>query len=127
VLSRGLVFFVFSVAGAGLLAGCASFDVVIDRYPSTELRAVDESNVVVTEADDEHSPYDVVADIMVHGRQITAFGDVPTREKLKRRMRTEAALLGADAVVLVRFGGNGIGPFSWNELEGRGRAIRYRR
>jgi len=116
-----------STAFLAMLASCTPYSVSVERYPQPAFAPRNPpGEFLVTEHDDEHHPYDVVADITVHERQITVFGAVPTHDDIKIRMAEEAAALGADAVVLVRFGRPGMGPFSWNELEGRGRAIRYR-
>ena len=121
------VFRFAATASLVLLASCQPYAVTVERYPQAPVAAHDSPPVIpVIEGDDEHHPYDTLADIEVHARQITVFGAIPTRNEIKRRMGYEAAALGADAVLLVRFGQPGMGPFSWNELEGRGRAIRYR-
>jgi uncharacterized protein YbjQ (UPF0145 family) len=41
------------------------------------------------------------------------------------KLRKEAVKLGADAVVLVRYGTVGIGMTSWGVLHGEGRAIKF--
>lgn len=44
---------------------------------------------------------------------------------VNNRLRTEAAKLGADAVIQVRYGTVGMGLVSWGSLDGKGRAIAY--
>ncbi|MCP5114685.1 MAG: hypothetical protein GY953_27975, partial [bacterium] len=49
----------------------------------------------------------------------------PTPEMIDDALKEEAGKLGADAVVLVRYGTVGVGVWSWGELEGRGRAVQF--
>ena len=44
---------------------------------------------------------------------------------VNQRLRTQAAKLGADAVIQVRYGTVGISALSWGSLDGKGRAIAY--
>jgi hypothetical protein len=72
------------------------------------------------------TPYDVLGDIEVTAMQRGSFGDPPDREEILTKLRERAALLGADAVIGVRFGEQGMTWRSMNELRGAGRAIRFR-
>jgi uncharacterized protein YbjQ (UPF0145 family) len=70
--------------------------------------------------------YDVLADLEVIVRQRSAFGDEPTRADAEAALREQAGRLGAHAVILVAFGQEGMSWWSYHELRGHGRAIRYR-
>lgn len=95
------------------------------RYATARAaRQTNVAHVEVTEAEPGR-PYHVLGDITVRGRQVSTFGAPPTRVSLTLALRERAAALGADAVILVRFGAQGVGALSWNELEARGRAVRY--
>jgi uncharacterized protein YbjQ (UPF0145 family) len=65
----------------------------------------------------------VVGDISVNVNKTTIFNEDPTREKVNEKLREDAAKLGADAVILVRYGTVGIGLMSWGSLDGKGRAV----
>jgi hypothetical protein len=71
-------------------------------------------------------PYDVLGDVEVVMRQRTAFGEKPTREDALRALRENAGRLGAHAVILVSFGQAASSMWSYNELQGHGRAVRFR-
>ena len=44
---------------------------------------------------------------------------------VNEKLQKEASELGADAVILIRYGDGGISLMSWGSLEGKGRAIKY--
>jgi hypothetical protein len=77
-------------------------------------------------ATDVDQPYDVLADIEVVVRKRGAFGDEPTQAGALAALREQAARLGAHAVILIAFGESGMSFWSYNELRGHGRAIRFR-
>lgn len=77
-------------------------------------------------ATDVDQPYDVLADIEVVVRKRGAFGDEPTQAGALAALRAEAGRLGAHAVILIAFGESGMSLWSYNELRGHGRAIRFR-
>ena len=81
--------------------------------------------VVLTEQDIADRRYTAIADISVTVRKWTIFDADPTREKVARALQEKAAELGADAVVFVRYGTVGIGIFSWGQMDGQGRAVRF--
>ncbi len=53
----------------------------------------------------------------------TLFHPDPTPELVDQKLRDKAAELGADAVILVRYGTVGVSLISWGSLDGKGRAI----
>ena len=55
----------------------------------------------------------------------TIFNADPTPEMVNEKLREKAADMGADAVVLVRYGKGGISALSWGSLEGKGRAVKF--
>jgi len=75
---------------------------------------------------DVDQPYDVLGDLEVAVRQRSAFGDPPTRAHAEQAMREQAGLMGAHAVILVAYGQVGSSWWSYVELRGHGRAIRFR-
>jgi len=92
------------------------------------LRAVyqtDPASVLVTPGDLDQ-PYDVLADLDVTVRQRSTFGDLPTREQAALALQQQAGRIGAHAVILVGFGEPGMSWWSYHELRGQGRAVRFR-
>ena len=69
--------------------------------------------------------YESLGDIEVSVSKTTVFHPDPTNEMIDEKLREEAAELGADAVILVRYGTVGISAFSWGKLDGNGRAIKF--
>jgi hypothetical protein len=82
--------------------------------------------VVITENDITDRPYQSLGDIEVSVKKWTIFDKDPTREMVSDALKQKAAEMGADAVVLARFGTVGIGPFSWGQMDGQGRAVSFK-
>lgn len=82
--------------------------------------------VIITEEDITNRPYEVLSDIDVTVAKPHLFADDPTREMVAEALKKKAAEMGADAVVLVRYGTLGMGVFNWGQLEGRGRAVVFK-
>jgi hypothetical protein len=83
--------------------------------------------ILVVETDLTDRPYTVLGDISVTVNKTTLFHPDPTREQVTRKLREEAAKIGADAVILVRYGTPGISMMSWGSMDGKGRAVAYRK
>lgn len=113
-----------------LLAGCST-------WSSSEVGNVKQSEaapvktapqrIVITEGDITDRAYTVLGDISVTVNKTTIFNADPTREMVNAKLREEAANLGADAVIFVRYGTVGISMMSWGSLDGKGRAIKFTR
>lgn len=120
---------------AFFVSGCGSYatsdakrapnaaDASANAASSTPTRLPEQ--VVLTEQDITDRRYVALADISVTVRKWTIFDADPTREKVARALQEKAAELGADAVVLVRYGTVGIGMWSWGQMDGQGRAVRF--
>lgn len=114
-----------------VLAACGSYHVsqtspAAGTAQATEaVAARPPADVVVTENDITNRRYRSLGDVNVTVRKVTIFDADPTRESVARSLREEAARLGADAVVLARYGTVGIGFWSWGQMEGSGRAVRF--
>ena len=80
-------------------------------------------DIVVTETDMSDRNYTVAGDISVTVNKTTIFHKAPTRQMVNEKLREEAHKIGADAVILVRYGSVGIGMFSYGSLNGKGRAV----
>ena len=113
-----------------LLSGCGTYSTssvkpVAGDAPGTmaKVAAKDSAKVIVTENDITDRPYRSLGDISVTVRKLTIFDSDPTKEKVADALREKAASMGADAVILARYGTVGIGFTSWGVMDGNGRAV----
>ena len=110
-----------------MLGGCAdgwsTSNVARTAEPRRDARSATE--VEIFEGDVTDRSYKSLGDVEVTVNKTTIFNADPTREMVNQRLRNEAAKLGADAVIQVRYGTVGIGLMSWGSLDGKGRAIVY--
>jgi len=113
-----------------LLSACTTWSTSnVKRVDDTETIVASKAGqkslqeIVVTETDISDHKYKVLGDIEVTVNKTTIFNADPTREKVNEELRKEAARLGADAVILVRYGTVGVSFMSWGSLSGKGRAI----
>lgn len=83
------------------------------------------NSVMVTENDITDKKYVSLGDITVSVSKNTLFDSDPNRDMVKAKLQDSAAKLGADAVVLARYGAVGITLFSYGSMEGKGRAVRF--
>lgn len=94
--------------------------------PSAAVAAPKASDqVILTEGDITNRPYRSLGDIDVTVKKWTIFDADPTREQVAAALKEKAAAMGADAVVLVRYGTVGIGLMSWGQMDGQGRAVAF--
>ena len=119
-----------AVLAAGVLAalsGCATWSTSsVDRKEAAAaVTATDPAKVMVTESDMKDRRYVSLGDISVTVNKTTIFNADPTREMVNAKLKEKAAELGADAVILVRYGDGGVSLMSWGSLEGKGRAVRF--
>lgn len=121
---------VTAVTVALLLSGCGTYSTssvkpVAGDAPGAmaKLSAKNPANILVTESDITDRPYRSLGDISVTVRKVTIFDSDPTKEKVADALREKAASMGADAVVLARYGTVGIGFTSWGVMDGNGRAV----
>jgi hypothetical protein len=116
-----------------VLAGCGTWSTSsVERSPTAAMlygtpAPSSPAHVMVTENDITDRPYVALGDVSVTVRKTTIFDPDPTRAKVNEALREEAAKLGADAVVLARYGAVGMGIFSWGQMEGQGRAVAFRK
>ena len=85
------------------------------------------ADVIVTTNDITDRPYQVLGDIEATVNKTTIFHADPTRDAVNKKLQEEAAAIGADAVILVRYGTVGISLVSWGSLDGKGRAIVFKK
>jgi len=82
-------------------------------------------DIKITSIDITDTKYEVIGDITATVNKTTVFHSDPTREQVNEKLKIEAAALGADAVILVRYGEGGVGLMTWGSLEGKGRAVKF--
>ena len=117
---------ILGVSVAAILSGCATWSTSsVDRKdPTAAVKPSDPASISLTEGDSNRR-YTSLGDISVTVNKTTVFNKDPTREDVNQKLKEKAAELGADAVILVRYGEGGMSLMSWGSLEGRGRAIKY--
>ena len=79
--------------------------------------------IQISQSDILDRPYTSLGDISVTVRKVSLFDSDPTQELVNKALQEKASDIGADAVVLVRYGSVGIGVMSWGQMDGDGRAI----
>lgn len=116
------------------LAGCASDPTRIADGPrnvgtvAARPRPTGQAPAIIPISTEGTSrPHVVLENMTATARQITVFGKVPTNADVDSDLRKRAAELGADAIVNVRYGKQGVGVISWSQISGEGQAIRYTR
>jgi NAD(P)-dependent dehydrogenase (short-subunit alcohol dehydrogenase family) len=128
-MTKGTALRALAAAGALLLVGaCAdgwSTSNVAKTAAATARPATAPDQIQIIEGDVTDRPYKSLGDVSVTVNKVTIFNADPTREMVNQHLRKEAAKLGADAVIQVRYGTVGISPLSWGSLDGKGRAIVY--
>lgn len=113
-----------------MLSGCATWSTSnvegvegIETVVTSKKKQKSPQDIVITETDISDRKYKALGDIEVTVNKTTIFNSDPTREQVNAELQKEAAKLGADAVILVRYGTTGISFMSYGALNGKGRAI----
>lgn len=125
-LSRYLI----AVVSGLLVSGCSTWsagEVTNVRPSAQEAKQVSPERILITDGDIADRPYTVLGDISVTVNKTTVFHADPTKEMVNEKLKEEAAKLGADAVIHVRYGTVGISMMSWGSLDGKGRAVQFKR
>ena len=115
------------------MSGCATWstssidnkDVSAQESSQNAISKKAPSQIYLTDQDVVDRPYKSLGDITATVNKTTIFHSNPTREMVNEKLQKEASELGADAVILIRYGDGGISLMSWGSLEGKGRAIKY--
>lgn len=116
------------------LTGCATWSTSSVDNSSADIKTTAEAapaqkkapgQILITDTDVVDRRYASLGDISVTVNKTTIFHPEPTRELVNDKLREKAAELGADAVILVRYGNGGISLMSWGSLEGKGRAVKF--
>jgi uncharacterized protein YbjQ (UPF0145 family) len=115
-----------------MLTGCAtwstsSVDNSAADITTSQVKKKQPSEIQVTEGDITDRSYKLIGDVSVTVNKTTVFHPDPTKEMVTEKLKEKASELGADAVVLARYGKGGMSLMSWGSLEGKGRAIKFDR
>lgn len=115
------------------LTGCATWSTSsVDGKPADASTTQSQTSpktlpasIVITDKDIVDRKYLSLGDITATVNKTTIFNANPTQEMVNEKLREKASELGADAVILVRYGDGGISLMSWGSLEGKGRAVKF--
>lgn len=119
-------FMILAASCIYFLYGCATSIPYKDYdYSNKQEYITHPDNIIITRDDITDRPYEVLKDLKLGFNKTSLFHDDPTPSHVDALLKHEAAKLGADAVILVRYGTVGIGLASWGQLEGSGRAIKF--
>ena len=117
LIVAGLVITVSACADGWATTSVSSQPAAAARAPTPVDR------IEIMEGDVTDRSYTSLGDVSATVNKVTIFNADPTREMVNQRLRAEAAKLGADAVIQVRYGTVGVALMSWGALDGKGRAI----
>ena len=102
-----------------------------DGVTQNTYEPTDPQDIFITSENITDRPYVVIGDISATAYAYGSPGgnpfaiSEPSEEEVNEEIRKQAAEVGADAVILVRYGEVGVTPLSWKSLEGKGRAIKF--
>jgi basic membrane lipoprotein Med (substrate-binding protein (PBP1-ABC) superfamily) len=117
-----------AIGAAGLLGACSDGWATTQVTPTAAAAgraATPADKIQIFEGDITDRPYKSLGDVSATVNKVSIMNADPTREMVNARLKTEAAKLGADAVIQVRYGTVGMAALSWGALDGKGRAIAY--
>ena len=117
-----------------MISACSSWSTsnvdTVEGYQANNISTSGESeqlnslqDIVITDTDMSDRNYTVVGDISVTVNKTFIFSKTPTRKMVNEKLRKEALKIGADAVILVRYGSVGMTGWSYGSLNGKGRAV----
>lgn len=111
------------------LSGCATWGSAnIDKSTGGSQKAyapTQPQEIIISSEDITDRKYEVIGDITATVNKTTAFHPNPTKAMVNTKFKEKAAAVGADAVILVRYGETGVSFWSYGSLEGKGRAIKF--
>ncbi|GKT23014.1 hypothetical protein AVHM3334_10270 [Acidovorax sp. SUPP3334] len=120
------------IATSLFLSGCATWSTISVDTNNADVKTATAAtakraptDITLTDGDVVDRRYQSLGDVTVTVNKTTLFHPEPTRELVNEKLREKGAELGADAVILVRYGNGGISMMSWGSLEGKGRAIKF--
>jgi hypothetical protein len=111
-----------------MISACSSWSTsdvnTVENYQASSTSGLNSlQDIEITETDMSDRNYIVAGDISVTVNKTTIFNKTPTRQMVNEKLREEALKIGADAVILVRYGSVGMTGWSYGSLNGKGRAV----
>lgn len=110
------------------LGGCvytSATSVPKDESKVVARPAKDASTVLITEGELKDRPHKVIGMVSATARPINLVTAAPTREDANAALRLEAAKLGADAVITVRYRSEAVGVGIRNKITAEGFAVTF--
>lgn len=105
------------------LSGCASYRVSSNVDTAQQVAVGAKENVIITEKTLPTGTYQGLGAVEVSIKKLTAFHKDPTKAQADAALREKAVILGADAVMGVRYS-SGIGLMTWGYMDAKGEAVK---
>ena len=111
-----------------MISACSSWSTsdvaTVEDYQASSTSELNSlQDIVITDTDMSDRNFTVAGDISVTVNKTFIFSKTPTRKMVNEKLREEALRIGADAVILVRYGSVGMTGWSYGSLNGKGRAV----
>ena len=111
-----------------MISACSSWSTsdvaTVEDYQASSTSELNSlQDIVITDTDMSDRNFTVAGDISVTVNKTFIFSKTPTRKMVNEKLREEALKIGADAVILVRYGSVGMTGRSYGSLNGKGRAV----
>lgn len=111
------------VISMSTLSGCASYRVSSNVDAAQPVSAGARENVIITEKTLPLGTYQSLGAVEVSIKKLTAFHKDPTKAQADAALREKAVILGADAVMDVRYS-SGVGMTTWGYMDAKGKAVK---
>jgi hypothetical protein len=115
-----------SVLSGCVVTGAAVHPAGANNGTAELQHATNAAEILIREGDLKNRPYVVLGEISAWGRISNLLSSNPTRADVDEALRAQAAKMGADAVILVRYRSARTGLASRGKLTGEGRAIAFK-
>ncbi|NJD89374.1 MAG: YbjQ family protein [Betaproteobacteria bacterium] len=116
----------FLATALAATAGCAAYRVEsnIEEKPAPAPATASSAQVLLSESGFPGRKYAEIGPIDVSVKKLTVFHADPTKEQANQALIEKARLLGADAVINVRYE-SGVGLTTWGYMDAKGTAVRF--
>jgi hypothetical protein len=117
--------------GLSMLSGCVVTGATMQapgagQVPAPAAHAANAGAILISEGDLKERSYLVLGEISAWGRSFNLVSSNPTRADVDEALRAQAARLGADAVILVRYRSAKAGLASRGKLTAQGQAVVFK-
>jgi len=116
----------FLAVALAISAGCAAYRVEsnIEEKPAPASAAAPSGQVLISEGGLSGRKYAEIGPIDVSVKKLTVFHADPTKEQANQALIEKARLLGADAVINVKYE-SGVGLTTWGYMDAKGTAVKF--